>query len=55
MTKYLFDFLIKSNVLQAAIAISMIIIALSFGGSLFIQAKNGCFNKIFTNIIKEID
>lgn len=50
----LFKFLIASKIIQISIAVSMVIMALSFGGSLFVQAKNGCFTKIVSTIAEEV-
>jgi hypothetical protein len=49
--KLILDFLLKSQIIQVSIAICLIILAISFGGSLYLQAKTGrCFTGIFGEI-----
>ena len=52
------EFLRVSKIIQISIAICLIILAISFGGSLYLQAKAGrCFGGIFSEIkqvIKEV-
>jgi|GEM_PF-5191592 len=52
--KLILDFLLKSKIIQISIAAAVIILSLSFGLSLYSQAKSGkCFGDIFS-VAKEI-
>lgn len=54
----LFSFLKTSKIIQISIATTLfcvfMILAISFGGSLYVQAKRGCFDKIIHNIVDEV-
>jgi hypothetical protein len=50
------EFLRVSKIIQISIAICLIILAISFGGSLYLQAKTGrCFTGIFGEIKQVIN
>lgn len=57
--KELFNFLSTSKIIQVSIAATIFtfltILALSFGASLYVQAKHGCFDKIVSNFIEEVE
>ena len=50
------EFLRVSKIIQISIAICLIILAISFGGALYLQAKSGrCFTGIFGEIKQVIN
>jgi hypothetical protein len=56
--KEFFNFLLASKIIQLSVAVTLFCVlmtlALSFGGSLYIQAKRGCFDSIIHNIVDEV-
>lgn len=54
--KLILDFLLKSQIIQVSLSICLIILAISFGGALYLQAKAGrCFGGIFSEIKQVIN